>query len=156
MPVGPEFQDPDPRSNQKPYFVSAAPYPLTVQTFTSTNSVLFSVTVGDPNINDVLYVQWVSNYPDYINSMATNLVKSDMSGDRSTDPNDNVMFMGSFSCKDFKMAPANSLAFIVSDRPFLDATEAAAFDPAHRYNFDNEMPPQRILTMLGWPVIGCQ
>lgn len=152
MPVGPEFEDPPPTVNQKPYFVSANHFPFTVQSFPP-GGLLFSVQVADPNVNDVLEGKWIANYPDYQNQVTT---KEITLATRSVNMDLSTQFELTTTCKDFPAAAANSLAFIVSDRGFLAFDDAYKFDPSHPYNFDDEQPPQRILTMIYWPIIGCQ
>jgi len=157
LPVGPEFQDPPPTENQKPYFVDAAPYQLMVQGFLGKTSYPFTVVVGDPNPNDTLYARWVANYPDFTMTATVQLAGGDLVGDRNVNDHNNATFAApnpGFGCKDFPPAAANSLAFIVSDRPFLDPSVAAGLDSAHRYNFDEQS--QKVLTMINWPIIGCQ
>ncbi len=155
LPVGPEFQDPPEVYNQRPYLVSALPFPSMVQSFSGNKTYGSQVTAHDPDVNDTLTGQWIVNYPDYINAVTTG-PPMHATPTTARDPAQNFTFMLSINCMDFPPAPANSLAFIVSDRGFLDPTVADQYDSAHRYNFDNETPPQKILTMIDWPIIGCQ
>ena len=155
MPVGPAFEDPPPAENQKPYFVDAAPYPLTIQPFLQGSTYSFNVTVGDPNPSDTLHARWVANYPNFTMTATVLLPPGDVVGDRNVNDHNNAFFTtSSLTCKDFPPAAANSLAFIVSDRPFLDPNMAVGLDSDHRFNFDDMS--QKVLTMINWPIIGCQ
>jgi hypothetical protein len=64
VPVGPKFED-DP--NYAPYIVAATPTRgSNVPTIDEdAPEPAFSVIVADPNVNDVLYVRWIVDYPKY-------------------------------------------------------------------------------------------
>jgi hypothetical protein len=58
IPLGPDFQDPSGAQNYPPYIISATP------DFDSiVSTLMFSVTITDPNVGDNLHVRWVADYP---------------------------------------------------------------------------------------------
>lgn len=64
IPAGPEFQDPPGVPNAPPYVVAVSPERLTT-VVGNENEVTFSVTPGDVNLDDTIYVKWVTEYPPY-------------------------------------------------------------------------------------------
>jgi hypothetical protein len=58
--VGPDFQDPVGVANSPPYFVSTDPIEGST---TASPTAIFSATVGDSNLTDVLHVLWISEFP---------------------------------------------------------------------------------------------
>jgi hypothetical protein len=64
VPVGPKFED-DP--NYAPYIVATTPTRGSVVPMIDEDAPepAFSVIVADPNINDVLRVRWIVDYPKY-------------------------------------------------------------------------------------------
>ena len=76
IPAGPEFQDPPGVPNAPPYVVAVSPIAgLTI----ASNDTFFSVTPGDINLADTIYVKWITEYPPDL----TNLTK-DLSTDEIT------------------------------------------------------------------------
>ena len=141
VPLAPDFQDPPSVPNYPPYFFNSDPPAAKVMS----PPQVFTVTVVDPNPQDVLYVRWLSDYPPYT-QFVTALVQSNdgMSG-MSQDPQlggvkllyDTGGAPGSpkkTPCNDFVThGPANhTLALVVSDRPFLPPDQAP--NPDYRYN----------------------
>ena len=63
IPLAPEFEDPPPRINYAPEIESAIPALWSTATAAPDAEVEFSVTLFDPNLEDTLYVRWLSDYP---------------------------------------------------------------------------------------------
>jgi hypothetical protein len=66
IPAGPEFQDPAGVPNSPPFLLFAASPPegMTVVDTTPT----FSVTASDLNVNDHIWIKWITEYPPYSGS----------------------------------------------------------------------------------------
>ena len=71
VPVEPHFQDPPQAPNYYPYLSNADPIAQTAVTVQPAPGMLvFNVQVGDQNLDDTLYVRWVSDYPPYTNGLS--------------------------------------------------------------------------------------
>src|SRR5436190_13153829 len=65
IPAGPEFQDPAGAPDSPPYLWTESPDEgTTVVSGTPT----FSVTPGDPNVTDKIFVKWITEFPPFIPS----------------------------------------------------------------------------------------
>jgi hypothetical protein len=60
IPVGPEFQDPPGGPNSPPFLISESPDEGTVMVGAT---AMFVVTVGDFNVNDTIFVSWITEFP---------------------------------------------------------------------------------------------
>jgi hypothetical protein len=69
IPAGPEFQDPAGVPNAPPYVVAASPERGSTVTGNE-NEVTFSVTVGDVNLDDTIWVKWITEYPPFNNNLS--------------------------------------------------------------------------------------
>lgn len=163
MPVGPEFQDPPPKPNALPYFVlpqnsgqqGGPPFPgiaFPVSSI-STSPTTFTAVANDDNPNDTLTGRWVANYPPYT-ADSTHLL-STKPGTRDPAGNLAATFTVDVTCDSFTGGADHDLTFIVSDRGFLSDDMAAELLSPFVYNFDAETPPQVVLTMTSWRIIGC-
>ena len=68
IPAGPEFQDPPGVPDSPPFLYMASPDEgTTVVSATAT----FSVTPGDYNLGDTIYVKWISDFPPFVPNNVT-------------------------------------------------------------------------------------
>jgi len=70
IPAGPEFQDPPGVPNAPPYVVAVSPE-RGATVIGNENEVTFSVTPGDVNVDDPIWIKWITEYPPF----NTNLTK---------------------------------------------------------------------------------
>jgi hypothetical protein len=69
IPVAPSFSDPPASANYPPYVTSATPDLNQQETIVT--SLAFTVTVGDPNVNDDLNYEWVVDFPPFTTNTRT-------------------------------------------------------------------------------------
>lgn len=139
VPLSPDFQDPPPVANSSPKFVLGDPF------FSATAirpPQTFEVRVVDPNLQDLLYVRWASDYPPYVEAGSKLLVTPPvlmgvMAGTTQDIKNGYTTFKydlsspNAMTCRDLS-GPDHRLVVIVSDRPFLPTDQF--MNSSFRYN----------------------
>ncbi len=159
LPVAPDFQDPLKAPNYYPYFQDTAPFQQ--RTFSPAGQpVRVTVSVGDQNLGDTLYVRWVSDYPIYVQN-STKVLRDSIDGRGMPYPPASTAeteirppFDYDVDCLNF--APGEQqhrVVIIVSDRPFLMPT---TFSGDLRYNLVGTRPDGFPITypiMTGWNVV---
>ena len=159
VPLAPDFEDPPALPNYPPYFLNSEPGAQLAVTAPK----VFTVTVVDPNPQDVLYARWVSDYPPFTQFLSKIVLSADAIAPNQ--PGGGTALMSYFTggepgslkqmCADFIPSPnpTHSLALIVSDRPFLSTTQVAP-NPDYRYNAI--VAPDDVAIMQGWLVTCAQ
>jgi hypothetical protein len=124
VPLAPQFEDP--AGNYPPYVISSSPpagaeLPAPAQSPTSADTI--EVTLGDPNLEDILVCRWIIDYPPYgflsrvaqeVTLPATGAVKREA-----------IRFAP--SCADIQSGsglPSHRVTLSVADRPFWLPEEA--------------------------------
>lgn len=159
MPVGPEFQDPPNDVNQEPYFLTppggtdGSPFYEQTVNVSVTPPPTFVAHVADANLDDMLTVRWVANYPP--GTKASRLI-ADETVVRGAGKVDGTS-MQMVTCDDFTSGADHNLVVIVSDNGFVPEGEISqnsvtAFSQTP-YNFDKDLHP--VATMTGWRIAGC-
>jgi hypothetical protein len=125
IPVAPDFQDPPLQQNYAPV-LSADPQQGIVTTTT------FTVTVGDPNVSDDLYVRWIAEYPPY-STVNTKGLKEDRMIPHSVNGMQlEVPDSITVDCVFDPLAPQlplHPITALVSDAPFFTVAEDPTLDP---------------------------
>jgi hypothetical protein len=160
LPIGPEFQDPDPVPNYLPYIDTAYPYPETVATL-SGMPAQFEITVKDPNADDLITVRWVANYPPYLQN-STMLLGQSQATPINPDTGSVHITSPDLTCGMFPSSTEKTLVVIVSDRDFLQPEDQRA-DRNYRFSYRNDgdakamppRPPTQSLVLVGWRIAGC-
>jgi len=121
VPVAPQFEDPG--GNYSPFVVSSTPAAGAV--LPSAGGTI-EVTLGDPNLEDILGVLWLIDYPpyDFTSRIGLPLFKRPPSG---TVNRQIIRFAP--SCSDNHIASglaSHRVTLSVADRPFLPADQAPA------------------------------
>lgn len=162
VPVEPHFQDPPTAPNYYPYLSDSDPIAQTTRTLPPAPAMLeFRIQVGDQNLDDTLYVRWVSDYPPYTAGITKVVVEgADSQGLPlpPTSPRGEVRFIPAYKtrCEDFFPGSTHSLAVIVSDRPLSPSNQPFGGDL--RYNLVPKNPMNQPVTyplMTGWTIEGC-
>jgi hypothetical protein len=157
VPAGPDFQDPQPVDNQRPYaiLVAGAPVPESAVALTAKSDITFAISFGDANLDDTLMGRWVANYPPY-SLNGTALLADRVASVRATTQGHPATFTKGFNCVSgsFMGAADPNLVFIVSDRGFRDPDMTTTPPPALPFNIDGNGNPT--LVMIGWRITGCQ
>jgi hypothetical protein len=121
VPLSPQFEDPT--GNYPPYVVSSTP---TAGAEIPASPDTIEVTLGDPNLEDVLVARWLIDYPPYdasISRLALE-VRLPPSGAVNRQP---ISF--ALSCLDDQIAAgllSHRVTLSVADRPFLPPEQAPA------------------------------
>jgi hypothetical protein len=121
VPVAPQFENP--AENSPPYVASSIPAAGAVLPLSS-NTI--EVTLGDPNLEDILSVRWLIDYPPYdvsVSRMAPE-VRLPPSEVANREP---IRFAP--SCAENQIPPglaSHRVTLSVADRPFLPPEEALA------------------------------
>jgi hypothetical protein len=116
VPVAPQFEDPV--GNYSPYVASSLPA-AGAELPASADPPTIEVTLGDPNLEDVLVARWLIDYPpfDESASRAALDVRLPPTGHVTRDP---ILFAP--SCLENQIAPgplSHRVTLSVADRPFL-------------------------------------
>ncbi|MEO5768655.1 MAG: hypothetical protein ABIS92_09925 [Polyangia bacterium] len=163
LPVSPDFQNPPAIPNSYPYFWNIFPAAESTVTFPSAGSgEPFKIQLGDPNLDDTLYVRWISDYPPF--AINVSKVLSDGANGTGlaivptpkapTKLRPEIFFPA--SCESFSPGmQQHRLVVIVADRPFL---RAGTFDDGLRYNrvaaqSNTDQSPVTNPIVAGWNVI---
>ena len=125
VPVAPQFEDPP--GNSPPYLVSSVPPAgavLPASADASGDALTITVTLGDPNLEDLLVARWLIDYPPYdaSTSRAAPDIRLPPSGQVSREP---ITFAP--SCVDDQISPgpaSHRVTLSVADRPFLPPDES--------------------------------
>jgi hypothetical protein len=132
------------------------PYPETSQKL-SAKAMNFQISVRDPNLEDLITVRWVANYPLYVQN-STNWI-----GDSppthlqvASDGGDPILSATSpdLTCDKFPSSTENNLVVIVSDRGFTKK-DAPIPDQNYKYSYKDDGVPTQSLVMMGWRITGC-
>ncbi len=125
VPLAPQFEDP--AGNYPPYVISSSPpagaeLPAPAQSPTSADTI--EVTLGDPNLEDILVCRWIIDYPPYDGflSRVAQEVTLPTTGAVKREP---IRFAA--SCADIQTGsglPSHRVTLSVADRPFLPPEQA--------------------------------
>lgn len=122
IPLGPDFQDPVAGPNDPPFFESASPDFGSIVTPPATPpSVVFSVTLTDPNVGDDLYIEWQADYPgvNHRPLVGTPFVHHDINGKPL-----HQAVTATVDCIVDNLTPTpngeHQIEVIVADRPFVE------------------------------------
>lgn len=162
VPVEPQFQDPPSSPNFYPYLSNADPIAQTSSRLPPAPAMLeFNIQVGDQNLDDTLYVRWVSDYPPYTPGISK-IVVDGADGEGlllpPTSPPGEIRGIPAYKtrCEDFFPAATHSLTVIVSDRPFLPSNQPFGGDLRYNLVPRNAMnQPVTYPLMTGWTIEGC-
>jgi hypothetical protein len=118
IPAGPEFQDPPGGPNSPPFLWMASPDEgTTIVSATPT----FSVTPGDFNVDDPIFVKWIVEFPPFVPNPGGTI---DLRPDELPPSADGTpirapkTFMP--NCNQVNSASTHHITAAISDRPFVD------------------------------------
>ena len=124
VPVAPQFEDPS--QNYSPFVISSVP-PGGAELPASADDTI-QVTLGDPNLDDVLVARWLIDYPPYDPSISR-LVREDRLPPSGAVNREIIHFAPSCSDDQIVSGPASHrVTLSVADRPFLPPEQAASPD----------------------------
>jgi hypothetical protein len=118
--MAPQFEDPP--GNLPPYLVSSVPVAGAELRSSTDTTYTISATLGDPNLDDILSVHWLIDYPPYdaLLSRVAQPVILPTTGAVEREP---IHFAA--SCSNIHGASGlHRVTLSVADRPFLPAQEA--------------------------------
>jgi len=138
IPVGPDFQDPAGVPNSPPYVVSADPVENST---TAMTMVEFTVTPGDVNVTDPLWVKWVMEYPGFSDDTNTfspmDPIPPSANGSEIRRPTRFKPECSQLS----KKTSTHKISVGISDRPFVSPE-----DPNDLFAAENKAP----VLVIGW------
>jgi hypothetical protein len=122
VPVAPQFEDPG--GNYSPFVVSSVPTAgAELSTFPDATNTI-QVTVGDPNLDDLLGARWLIDYPPYDPSISRKAREDRLPPSGSVN-REIIRFAPSCSEDQIVSGPtSHRVTLSVADRPFLPADQA--------------------------------
>ncbi|MGC9984643.1 MAG: hypothetical protein ABSF35_13540 [Polyangia bacterium] len=124
VPVAPQFEDPS--ENYPPFVVSSVPT-AGAELPTSTDPTdTIQVTLGDPNLDDILVARWLIDYPPYDASISRLALEARLPPSGAVN-RETIQFAP--SCSDDQIASglaSHRVTLSVADRPFLSPDQAPA------------------------------
>jgi len=115
IPAGPEFQDPPGEPDSPPFLWAALPDEGTTVV---SATAMFSVTPGDYNLGDTLFVKWISDFPPFVGNNVTRQQETDV---LPPSPGNPIRDAATFLPNCFQVNTASSthrITAAISDRGF--------------------------------------
>jgi hypothetical protein len=122
VPVAPQFEDPG--GNYSPFVVTSVPTTGAEVPASAGSTYTIQVTLGDPNLDDVLYARWLIDYPPFDPS-ASRLAREDRLPSSGSVNREIIRFAP--SCSDDQIVSGSAshrVTLSAADRPFLPADQA--------------------------------
>jgi hypothetical protein len=135
IPAGPEFQDPAGVPDSPPYLVSESPD----EGMIVVGDDPFSVTPGDVNVNDRIYVKWITEYPPNIVNVTNDLVTDVIQPPANGTPVRRASEFIPLCTRVNPLVTTHQIVAAISDRPFTSTGLLTT---------DSSIPP--LLVMLTW------
>jgi len=122
VPVAPQFQDPG--GNYSPFVASSVPNAGAELLISADSTDTIQVTLGDPNLDDVLWARWLIDYPPYDSSISR-LAREDRLPPSGAVNREAIRFAPSCADDQIVSGPAaHRVTLSVADRPFLSVDQA--------------------------------
>ncbi len=122
VPVAPQFEDPG--GNYSPFVVSSVPTAGAELGSPAGSTDTIQVTLGDPNLDDVLWARWLIDYPPYDPSISR-LAREDRLPSSGFVNREIIRFAPSCADDQIVSGPASHrVTLSAADRPFLPADQA--------------------------------
>jgi hypothetical protein len=122
VPVAPQFEDPG--GNYSPFVASSVPTAGAELLASVDSPYTIQVTLGDPNLDDVLWARWFIDYPPYDPSVSRQAREDRLPPSGSVN-REFIRFAPSCSEDQIVSGPASHrVTLSVADRPFLPADQA--------------------------------
>ena len=122
VPMAPQFEDPP--GNLPPYLVSSVPVAGAELRASTDPTDTIEATLGDPNLDDILWVRWLIDYPPY-DALLSHVAQQVILPTTGAVERETIHFAA--SCSDNHIASglaSHRVTLSVADRPFLPAQEA--------------------------------
>ena len=122
VPVSPQFEDPG--GNYSPFVASSVPTAGAELPASADSTYTIQVTLGDPNLDDVLWARWLIDYPPY-DPAISRLALEDRLPPNGSVNREFIRFAPSCSDNQIVSGPASHrVTLSVADRSFLPADQA--------------------------------
>jgi hypothetical protein len=120
--VAPQFEDPG--GNYSPFVASSVPTAGAHLLASADSTYTIQVTLGDPNLDDVLWARWLIDYPPY-DPAISRLAREDRLPPSGSANREFIRFAPSCSENQIVSGPASHrVTLSVADRQFLSADQA--------------------------------
>ncbi|HJX63944.1 MAG TPA: hypothetical protein VJ860_08315 [Polyangia bacterium] len=122
VPVAPQFEDPG--GNYSPFVASSVPTAGAELPASPDSTYTIQASLGDPNLDDVLWARWLIDYPPYDPSISL-LAREDRLPPSGSVNREFIRFAPSCSDNQIVSGPASHrVTLSVADRPFLSPDRA--------------------------------
>lgn len=128
IPAGPEFQDPIGVPDSPPYLVAVSPD----QGLTVARDDPFVVQPGDLNVDDPIFVKWITEFPPFVPNVTNDLMTDPIAPSADGSPTRRPSKFTPSCTRVNPFVSAHQIVALISDRPFTSAglvTTESTFKP---------------------------